>query len=44
MMYDAHIREDGTKQTVEEHLEGTAVRCASFAAAYGEEKRGKLLG
>ena len=44
MMYDAHIREDGTKQTVEEHLEGTAERCASFAAAFGEEKRGKLLG
>ncbi|MGM9604248.1 MAG: CRISPR-associated helicase Cas3' [Faecousia sp.] len=43
-MYYAHIREDGTKQTVEEHLEGTAERCAAFAAAFGEEKRGKLLG
>lgn len=44
MMYYAHIREDGTKQTVEEHLNGTAERCASFAAAFGEEARGKLLG
>lgn len=44
MMYDAHIREDGKKQTVGEHLEGTAERCASFAAAFGEEQRGKLLG
>ncbi|MGM9549936.1 MAG: CRISPR-associated helicase Cas3' [Faecousia sp.] len=43
-MYYAHIREDGTKQTVEEHLNGTAERCAVFAAAFGEEKRGRLLG
>lgn len=43
-MYYAHIREDGTKQTVEEHLNGTAERCGAFAAAFGEEARGKLLG
>lgn len=42
-MYYAHIREDGAKQTVEEHLEGTAERCAGFAAAFGEEKRGELF-
>lgn len=44
IMYYAHIRADGTKQTVEAHLNGTAERCASFAAAFGEEQRGKLLG
>lgn len=40
----AHKREDGVMQTVEEHLEGTARRCAAFAAAFGEEKRGRLFG
>ena len=40
----AHIREDGGKQTVEQHLEGTAEKCALFASSFGEEKRGKLLG
>ena len=44
IMYYAHIREDGRKQTVEQHLEGTAERCALFASAFGEENRGKLLG
>ena len=43
-MYYAHIREDGAKQTVEEHLSGTAERCAAFAAAFEEEARGRLLG
>lgn len=43
-MYFAHIREDGEKQTVEEHLKGTAERCALFASAFGEERRGKILG
>ena len=43
-MYYAHIREDGKKQTVEEHQYGTAERCAAFAAAFGEEKRGRMLG
>ena len=43
-MYYTHIRKDETKQTVQEHLTGTAERCATFAAAFGEEQRGKLLG
>ncbi|MGM9557893.1 MAG: CRISPR-associated helicase Cas3' [Oscillospiraceae bacterium] len=43
-MFFAHIREDGKTQTVEEHLNGTAVRCADFASRFGEEQRGKLLG
>lgn len=43
-MFYAHKREDGSRQTVEEHLNGTASRCAAFAAQFGEEKRGKLLG
>ncbi len=43
MLY-AHIREDGTTQTVEEHLRGTAMRSAEFAAAFGERERGNLIG
>lgn len=43
-MYYAHIREDGTTQTVQEHLSGTAARSAKFAAAFQEERRGALLG
>lgn len=43
-MFYAHIRESGEKQTVAEHLEGTAKRCAAFAARFGEEDRGKMLG
>ncbi|MCI6908138.1 MAG: CRISPR-associated helicase Cas3' [Clostridiales bacterium] len=43
-MFYAHIREDGQKQSVEEHLRGTAARCAAFAAKFGEEKRGAMLG
>lgn len=43
-MYYAHIRDDGTVQTVMEHLIGTAERCAAFASAFQEEKRGELLG
>lgn len=43
-MYYAHIREDGTTQSVAEHLRGTALRCEAFAAAFSEEKRGALLG
>ena len=42
-MYYAHIRDDGTKQTVEEHQTGTAERCAFFAAAFGEEKRENVI-
>ena len=43
-MFFAHIREDGKTQTVEAHLDGTAARCAEFAARFGEEPRGRLLG
>lgn len=43
-MYYAHIREDGKKQTVEEHLAGTAEKCAAFSAQFGEEARGRFLG
>lgn len=43
-MYIAHIREDGTEQTVQEHLRGTSERCARFASAFGEEERGRMLG
>lgn len=43
-MYYAHIREDGEGQTVAAHLEGTARRCSRFAAAFGEARRGTLLG
>lgn len=43
-MYFAHIREDGKKQTVVEHLQGTSDRCALFASAFGEEQRGRMLG
>ena len=35
-MYYAHIREDGAKQPVAAHLDGTAERAAEFAAAFGE--------
>ena len=43
-MYYAHIRGDGTPQTVSAHLEGTAQRCESFAACFGQARRGRLLG
>ena len=40
----AHIASDGRKQTVDEHLSGTARRCGDFAAKFAEEERGQLLG
>lgn len=43
-MFYAHIREDGKKQTVEEHLQGTAELCSLFASRFSEEARGRLLG
>ena len=43
-MYYAHVSPSGEKQTVREHLDGTARRSASFAAEFGEEQRGELLG
>lgn len=43
-MYYAHIKDDGTVQSVSEHLTGTAKLSGKFAAAFEEEKRGALLG
>lgn len=43
-LYLAHISPDGREQTVEEHLQGTSRLCGNFAAAFGEEKRGRFLG
>lgn len=43
-MYYAHIREDGTTQTVNEHLQGTAMLCSQFASQFGESERGFMLG
>lgn len=40
----AHVAEDGREQTVVEHLEGTAQRCACFALAFGAERQGQLIG
>ena len=38
MTYLAHIAGDGRKQTAAEHLNGTAERCALFAAPFGAEE------
>lgn len=43
-MYLAHLSRDGREQTVEEHLRGTAELCGKFAAKFGGERRGRLLG
>lgn len=43
-MYYAHRRDDGKMQTLEEHLQGTAKRSGAFAAAFGAEAWGQLLG
>ena len=40
----AHIAGDGREQTVAEHLEGTARRSAAFAADFGSECHGRLVG
>ena len=44
MTYLAHIAQDGRTQTVEAHLEGTGRRSAAFAADFGAEDCGKLVG
>lgn len=48
MEYFAHIREtengEIVKQTVTEHLAGTASRSAAFAAAFGAAEYGRLVG
>ena len=40
----AHIAEDGRKQTVQAHLDGTAERSAAFASDFGAEDFGRLVG
>ena len=44
MTYLAHVAQNGRTQTVEEHLEGTGRRSAAFAADFGGEDHGKLVG
>ncbi|MDE7244478.1 MAG: CRISPR-associated helicase Cas3' [Oscillospiraceae bacterium] len=44
MVYLAHISEDHRRQTVLQHLEGTAGLCARFAAPFGAGELGKLVG
>ena len=45
MEYYAHSSEDGTRlQTVAEHLKGTAEKCRAFAAEFGAESIGSLMG
>lgn len=44
MVYLAHISQDSRKQTVLEHLNGTADLCAVFASAFGAEDQGRLVG
>lgn len=40
----AHINENGKKQTVREHLEGTAALCAEFAGSFGASEQGYIIG
>lgn len=42
--YYAHTRETGEKQTVKEHLEGTAKLASAFAAEFDSADQGKLMG
>ncbi len=42
--YLAHRAQDEREQTVREHLNGTAERCAEFAAAFGAAEQGRLAG
>lgn len=42
--YYAHIRQDGKKQTVEEHLRGTGELCGAFASKFGQRDRGRMIG
>lgn len=44
MEYLAHITEDGRKQTVEEHLQGTAYLSEMFAAEFDAAPFGRLVG
>ena len=42
--YWAHIAKDGRTQTILEHLEGAARRCAASAAVFGAEEQGREAG
>lgn len=44
MKYLAHIAEDGREQTVAEHLRGTGLLAAEFAAAFGAAEDAQLAG
>lgn len=44
MEYLAHIRADGTVQSLEDHLNGTADLAGRFAAAFGAEDWGRTAG
>ena len=44
MTYLAHISDDQRQQTVLEHLEGTAALSSRFAASFGAEEQGRLVG
>lgn len=45
MEYYAHISNDGQhRQTLAEHLTGTAALCRAFASAFGAEADGELIG
>ena len=45
MDYYAHVSEDGfRRQTVAEHLTGTAALCRAFAGVFGAEAEGELMG
>ena len=44
-LFDAHISEDGLRrQSVADHLTGTAKRAARFAAAFDQELLGRAAG
>ena len=40
----AHVSEDGSEQSVEAHLEGTAALAAGFAAPFGAGAQGRFVG
>ena len=40
----AHVSEDGSEQSVEAHLEGTAALAAGFAAPFGAGAQGRVDG
>ena len=42
--YYAHINENGEKQTVKDHLEGTAALCEKFADSFGASEQGYVIG